>query len=378
MKVLVWCEKYLPNLGGVEVFTAALMQALKLRGYEFTVITSKTNRTLPDEDEIEGVPVYRFPFYPPLLEHNLPEMARVSARVSSFKRRTGFDIVHMNSTGPSVFYHLHTNQANGCPVLTTAHAPPSFVDGPLTLFGKLCRSSDRIAVVSDALRRSLVGLVPDVADRAETVYNGLEFPLVDPTPRPINPPHVVCVGRVVEEKGFDVALRAFKLLRDRLPAATMTLAGDGPAKSELELLAADLGLADAVNFTGWIARDVVAELMGAASMVVVPSRWEEPFGLVALQAAQVSRPVVATRVGGLPEVVSDNETGFLVRAEDPEEMYTAMLKLVDDPDLATRFGEQGQRRAKSEFSMSRCADEYDRLFHQLAEKTSISNLHELG
>jgi glycogen(starch) synthase len=105
-------------------------------------------------------------------------------------------------------------------------------------------------------------------------------------------------------------------------------------------------------------------------MIVVPSRWQEPFGLVALQGSQVGRPVVATRTGGLPEVIADGETGLIVEPDDPEALLRAMLKLAEDHELAVRLGSAGRRRALEYFTMSRCAEDYSRVYQEVVVGTS--------
>lgn len=367
MKVLFWSEQYLPAIGGVEVFGSALMRTLGPMGYSFAVVTCKPFRSLPDEEIIEGVEVYRFPFHPPIVERNLLEMRRLCNEISELKKRIDPDLIHMNTTLPSIFYHVHTMRQDDRPTLVTMHSPPIFLDGTPQLFTQLVQAANVVTAVSDATREQLLTAVPGIADRTVTLHNGLDAPDLDPTPLSFDPMHIVCAGRIVEDKGFDVALRAFRLFLGIHPSATMTIAGDGPERANLETLASDLRISESVNIPGWVDRGDVHALMNTATMVVMPSRWEEPFGLVALQAAQVARPVVATRVGGLPEVVVDGETGLLVQSENPEAMCSAMLKLVENRELAVRLGRHARQRAFTEFSMASCAERYDEAYQRTVD-----------
>ncbi|MEO8084725.1 MAG: glycosyltransferase family 4 protein, partial [Ardenticatenales bacterium] len=135
-------------------------------------------------------------------------------------------------------------------------------------------------------------------------------------------------------------------------------------RAELERLAATLGVASAVEFVGRVAPQDVPALINTASLVVVPSRWDEPFGLVALEAALMERPVVATRVGGLVEAVEHGITGLVVDKEDPEALADAIVALLEDCPTADRMGRAGRTRARDRFGWSRCVDEYDRLYQQ--------------
>jgi glycogen(starch) synthase len=369
MKVLFWSEQYLPAIGGVEVWGAGLMRTLASRGYSFAVVTCKPDRSLPDEETIDGVEVYRFPFHPPIVERDLLGMRRLCGEISALKKRLDPDLIHMNTTLPSIFYHVHTTRGDDRPTVVTMHSPPLFLDGTPQLFTQLVRAATVVTAVSDATRRQLIRAVPGIDDWTETVYNGLDAPDLQPAPLPFDPVHIVCAGRIVEDKGFDVALKAFRLFLDRHPNARMTIAGDGPKRRDLEILAADLGISDSVTFAGWIDRVDIPAMMNTSTMVLMPSRWEEPFGLVALQAAQVGRPVVATQVGGLPEVVIDGETGILVESEDPERMCSSMTDLAGNPELAARLGARARLRALTEFTMVRCADRYDEVYRRAVETT---------
>lgn len=362
MKVLFWSEQYLPAIGGVEVFGAALMRSLRARGYSFAVVTCKPERSLPDEEVIDGIEVHRFAFHPPILDRNLLAMRRLCDEISALKKRVDPDLIHMNTTLPSIFYHVHTMRHDDRPTLVTMHSPPVFADGTPQLFTQLVRSAVAVTAVSDATRNQLVEAVPDVADRTRTVYNGLDVPDVEPAALSFDPIRVVCAGRLVEEKGFDIALRAFRQFLDHHRDAGMTVAGDGPERGNLESLADRLGISSSVDFCGWVEMNEMPALFNSATMVVVPSRWQEPFGLVALQAAQVAKPVVATRVGGLTEVVLDGKTGLIVPPENPDRMCNGMLALIENPDRAVRLGLRARERALSDFSMPRCAERYDEVY----------------
>src|SRR5262249_26205653 len=155
------------------------------------------------------------------------------------------------------------------------------------------------------------------------------------------------------EKGFDIALTAFASLVRRFPRAHLIIAGDGEERSKLEHQIRRLGLATRVELTGAIAPDEVPALLNTVTAVLIPSR-QEPFGLVALEAALMARPVVATRVGGLPEVVRHEQTGLLVKPEDPGALAAALAHLLDHPDTASRMGQAARRRAQEVFSLERC------------------------
>jgi glycosyltransferase involved in cell wall biosynthesis len=144
---------------------------------------------------------------------------------------------------------------------------------------------------------------------------------------------VVAVGRLVEQKQHELAIRAIT----QVPGATLAIVGDGPLRGDLERLAAELGAP--VIFAG-VRRDARA-LMGAADVVVMPSRWEG-LPLSALEALASGTPLVATNVRGLRELVTDGENALLV-PEEPEALAGAIRRVLEDPTLAARLSEAGRR-----------------------------------
>ena len=169
------------------------------------------------------------------------------------------------------------------------------------------------------------------------------------------------------QKGIDVALTALTLVRKRFPQVCLVIAGDGPERAALEQQAAQLGLTQAVDFLGWVPPEQVLAVMSSATMVVMPSRWE---GLpnVALQAGLMARPVVGTRVGGLPEIVEHQQTGLLVEREDSTALAKAIMILLDAPATAAEMGRAARARIQDEFSWERYVDAYDTLYRQLIDQ----------
>jgi glycogen(starch) synthase len=167
------------------------------------------------------------------------------------------------------------------------------------------------------------------------------------------------------QKGFDLALPALASILERFPKIRLIIAGDGPERSALERQVVELGLSNIVHFTGWVAPHEVLTLINTATVVVMPSRWE---GLpsVALQAGLMARPVVATRVGGLPEIIVHQQTGLLVEKEDGAGLAGATAFLLEHPETAMRMGQAARQRVREVFSWEQCVNAYDALYRQLS------------
>lgn len=183
---------------------------------------------------------------------------------------------------------------------------------------------------------------------------------------PSSAPIIETVAALIPQKGVSDLLLAAKHVLAHRPDAIFLIVGDGPLASTLQQQAKDLGICSACRFTGL--RSDVHRLMALADVVAVPSVWEEPAGLVVIEAMAAGRPVVATRVGGIPEYMQDGTTGILVEPRNPEQLAHALLKLMDSPDLARLMGQAGRERASQRFSMDQwVAETLDFYEHELAE-----------
>jgi glycosyltransferase involved in cell wall biosynthesis len=171
-------------------------------------------------------------------------------------------------------------------------------------------------------------------------------------------PCLVVPGAVTRGRGQDVALRALAIVRRTFPEARLLIVGaphprpvDVEFARELRELARALGVEDAVVFAE--PTDEMADVYAAADVVVNPARFAEPFGRVAPEALIAGKPVAASRVGALPEVIRDGVDGLLVRPDEPDELAAAVIRLVEDPELATRLVSAGRRRVLEEFGHER-------------------------
>lgn len=209
---------------------------------------------------------------------------------------------------------------------------------------------ERVRVIRNAARLSAFGKPdPAAAHRLRGLAGGAG-------------PVVVAAGRLSPEKGFHILVEAAARLFRSIPAARVVLFGDGPERSRLARRAAELGIRDRFVMPGF--RSDLDALLPWAEMVVLPSLTE---GLpnVALEAAAAAVPVVATAVGGTPEVVVNGQTGFLVPPADPTRLAARMSDLLTRPEWARAFGAAGRRRVECQFSFDGQAQAYCAIFAEL-------------
>lgn len=244
--------------------------------------------------------------------------------------------------------------------ISTKHGFNEFRE--VRFFGLADRAVASLAHVHIAISRGLARYLEDVEgfDRTafEIVHYGIE-PDGEPKPYRETVPRLLCVGRLIPIKGHLVLLRAFAQARAKLPGLELEIAGRGPLEPALRALCAELGIEDAVRFLGYVAP--VQSAIERAAIVVVPSMGEG-FGMVALEAMERSRPVIAAEIGGLGELVEDGVSGLLVPAGEAEPLADAILRLGGDLELAARMGEAGRRRALTQFLQGRCTDRTETLY----------------
>jgi glycosyltransferase involved in cell wall biosynthesis len=243
---------------------------------------------------------------------------------------------------------------------------------PLMIQMKLWRrwrnAFNMIVANSEAVRRRLIeeGLEP-----VEVVFNGVPIP--SPRPPLSSSPAVAFAGRLVREKGVDVLLRAFARVVAEIPTARLLLAGDGPERERLTKLTAELGLSATVSMLGHLSREQLERACAVAWVQCVPSRWAEPFGMVAAEALMRGTAVVASGCGGLTEIVQDGRTGILVPPGDAEALAEALLRLLRNRELAEQMGRAGREVALARFSEGAFVDRFEQLHQELYQKSLKAN-----
>jgi len=364
MRILFWSATFWPNIGGVEIIAAKLLPALRARGHEFMVVAPKSHPSSPDQEEYKGIPVHRFSFKNDFTSSIIDYLMEMRRKIVNLKHTFDPDLIHINAVGHADFFHLMTNNAYTAPFLVTLHGRWENQIEPIV--EHTLRNANWVAGCSAAILDQGRQLVPEIISRSSVIYNGLEIPPLSPLPLPLDPPRILCLGRLAHEKGFDLALAAFSSIIERFPQARLIIAGNGPARAELEEQAANEKINHAVEFLGWVAPAIIPTLINNATMVFLPSR-QDSLPLVALEAAGMARPVVATRVGGLPEIVLHQETGLLADT-DVAGLADAICFLIEHPESAIRMGTAAQKRVQTVFSWERHVDAYDALYRKFARQ----------
>jgi len=245
-------------------------------------------------------------------------------------------VVHLSDVAANVFRNPHTPAFPplGLPAARAA------VDALLRLARPV-----RYVVPSRFLKQRVVSREGLPEDRVEVLHWPIAPDVASDAPVPPRRTRarVLFVGALIPEKGPDVLIRAVRSARRRSGDLQLALAGGGPAAYVAELKS--LAAGEPIRFLGRLDRPGILRAYAEHDVLAFPSRWDEPFGLVPLEAMAAGLPVVATSTGGTPEVIVHESTGLLVPPDDPEALSSALLRLREQPALAARLAERGSRHA---------------------------------
>lgn len=192
--------------------------------------------------------------------------------------------------------------------------------------------------------------------------------VVEPRQGMTSEPTVVTAGRLVMEKGVQVLIEAFALVASKHPTVKLQVIGDGPARADLEQRVAQLNLRQHVIFAGLRSHTETMEAIRAAWVVCVPSLWMEPFGMIAVEAQMQGVAVVASRIGGLSEIVVDGITGHLVAPGDCRALAMCLQGIFAEPGRTHAMGRAAHQHARIHFSLEKSADQWEDAYNSLIMK----------
>src|SRR5262245_29583590 len=224
------------------------------------------------------------------------------------------------------------------------------------------QSADLIILTSDA-RKKLLEALPNIQQKRIFIHNGIKPTQFKPEDGQNSAPsrYILCIAELREPKGIDVLLRAGKLLLPDDRSLTLVLAGDGPLRQELEALAVSLGIAHQTHFLGTKKAPEIVRLLHGCEVVVLPSR-DETFGIAVIEAMACKKPVVATKVGGIPEVIEHEVSGILMEPENPLALAEGIRRVLTNNHLKRTLAENGYARAMERFCFHHNGKAYEAAF----------------
>ena len=373
------------NMGGPALHVAYLASGLREHGYDTTLVAGSLAR---GEDSMEfvadelGVKVERLPG----LRRDISPIRDVLAvlRLAQLIKRERPTILHTHTAKAGAVGRMAALVSGDARPPIVVHTFHGHVlrgyFGPLRTLGFrllerwLARGTDALVAVSPEVRDDLVRLGVAPREKFTVVRLGIELEARlgsgrngrDETRRVLGiaPERftVGWIGRMTGVKRTGDVLLAFKELRERGVDALLCMVGDGPERAQVEQRAHDLGIIRDTLFLGY--QEDVAPFYSAFDAMILPSG-NEGTPVSAMESLAAGRPVVATRVGGVPDVVRDGEDGFLVELGDVRELAGALERLAEDSELRVRMGEAGRARVLPRYAVQRLVDDVDRLYRSL-------------
>ena len=343
-------------LGGMQNHTAELTRALDRHGTVQTVLTTRPPtapyfQRLGDHPRVirVGLPLRCFrQLYAPQAAIIAPILA---LRADVVHVHLGEDLAVIPVGAAAARLHrlplvltVHTSLHHTLAVSDLRSAVLKTLGSPIERWGE--HFAEAVLVITPRLHRLLLSEGVE-EDRIHVIPPGVnpslfEGPFEDPFSG-VGKPRVVFVGRLAPQKGVSTLVEAAGLLKD--PSAQVLLVGDGPERPKLEREAKRIGVGGRLHFVGFFAHDRLPAVLAHADLLVLPSLYEE-LGTVLLEAMQAALPIVASRTGGIPDVIEDGINGLLVPPGEPEALAHAINHLLADGDLARRLSEGARERAK--------------------------------
>ena len=286
------------------------------------------------------------------------QRARNALYFAEFFSRNGVDHVHVHFANRAAHTAVFLKEISGIPFSVTAHGQDFMKDlGSDDLLREICAAAEFVAAETDYSRDLLRQRCPDSAAKIHRVHNGIDLERFSVPSSANNPvPRIVSVGRLVAFKGFgDLIDACAELARRRIDFA-FDIIGDGPLRETLQEKIERLDLSSRVNLLGSLSQGAVLEKLRAADIFALASTTDaqgatDVFPTVILEAMASARPVVSTRLAGIPELIVDGQTGMLVAPGDSTALAQALEQLLCDPELRLRFGHSGRRRIEQHFQI---------------------------
>ena len=365
------------SVGGSGIVATELGKALAARGHQVHFISTETPFRLGEFQAGLAFHQVLTPTYPLFREPQY--LLSLANKVVQVSREFDLDVIHAHYAVPHATAAFLAQQVlAGRPgrtprVVTTLHGTDITLVGSDPSYSEIVafsiQQSDRVTAVSESLRASTYeqfGMARDI----QVIPNFLDCTIHRRTPRPDlrrrftqgqdDTKILVHISNFRPVKRADAVVRIFDLIRRRLPARLL-LVGDGPDLAAANRLARELGIWNLVDAVG--AQEEVLPLLSISDAFLLPSS-QESFGLAALEAMACEVPVVASRVGGLPEVIEHGVSGFLHPPDDLEAMADSAVRLLSDDELHARIAAAACRRVRNEFCVERVVPMYERCYEE--------------
>ncbi len=365
LKILLQCLYYPPEVGGLESHVAGLSEGLARRGHAVQMITSRSKPGLAREECMGGVDVHRvwMPGKSPAgwIGHTaatLPVNARLARQA---------DILHAH-TFASAVPAMYSRRRFALPLVVTLHTSHFLMRAPKPgwrpIFRRIIAAADYLLATSEEIRQVAQDIYPH--PRSAVMTNAVDTRRFAPgaATRQAGRRRLIVPRRLFPKNGVEYFVRALPLIVERADVEAR-IVGDGPERQRLTALAAELGVAERLEFLGARANSEMPDLLADAELAVIPSLMEAT-SIAALEAMSCGTPVAASAVGGLPEII-DDAVGGLYEAANPAALAETVVALLERSDLS-ELGAEGRRRVVANWSMDRMVERHMEIYSELLDE----------
>jgi len=406
MNIVIFTDTFLPKIDGVGISVDHFCRILASRGHQFVICCPKYGKD--DFHQIgDRIHIIRFknaplPSYPDI-KIVLPSHKRIRKAMTLFQP----DLVHIQTPGPLGQYGVLASRMYGVPLIGTYHTLVSEQDTYISIYRllkmdtllnffrsekKIKKNLDKVErKKNDSIKKKVIfalcnrlyetgaaiispshlireALIKEgVRKPVEVISNGMDLSHFKGEVRQIEgPPRFLHVGRISYEKNCEVVLKAFSLIREKIPGATLSIYGDGPALPSLKIESRQLGIDGAVTFHGFVDRNALPEVYPRYDIFLTASTMETQ-GLVVLEAISCGLPCVGVNAFALPELIHHEQNGYIVEPFDHIAMAEKAMQMVADKDLYARFSRESLNIA-SEHEIHHCADKLEDLYYRVSGK----------
>jgi len=352
--------------GGLEKLAIELGVAFTKNGFRASICCLDRLGELAPEAKAKGIKVHH-------VERKQGFDFTLPFRLARILQKERVDIVHTHNMSPLFYGTIAAHLAGVRVVINTRHGREK-----KTMSSFILGLNDAVIFISEDSKSEMLKYNHINEQNVKVIYNGIDVDRYrDHMDKNIAKDKlqigrstlvIGTVGRLSEEKDHFTLLDAFVKVAKLRDDVKLVIVGDGILRKELERYVKNRGLDEKVIFFGF--RDDITEILPALDMFVLSST-TEGVALTLLEAMAASKPVVATNVGGNPEVVVDGETGFLVPPKDPQTMADAIMKILDNPELAKSMGRAGRKRVEQYFSLDRMVKDYTEVYEECLAKKRI-------
>lgn len=374
---------------GVEVHIRGLSQALCKLGCEIhiLVLISKGFSKVSNKIKVHGLS--HFIHHLPIISGHVLPLTSVGS-INNLCREYKIDIIHGQS--PSTWAYSFLRERN-IPFVVTLHSTSfgeleSYFDMPIShvnagvMFGAFnevlsalltCveyRYADKVVAVSNAIGEDAIRYFRLPRERVAIIHNGIDLQELDSYHFHEDEKRehtILSIGRLVWRKGHKYLIDAMPYVLSEYPDANLLIIGEGDQKAPLMRRVKELGIDDSVHFLGRVSRERLYSLYREVEVYVQPSLYE-PFGITILEAMSMKKPVIATRVGGIPEIITNGVEGLLVEPKNSLQLANAIIHVFSDSSLRERLGNNARKKVEKNFTWEAIAKKYIELYNSLLDE----------